>query len=166
MQSKYFVIQKSSLSGSLYLCIMVAFDSWQQSALRVTGGSSQILWEVRQEERHRRRRVERSHIPNPSGSVSVGRWWRTTPKRVPGLLWGSTSAGPLLPTEVCKRRITLLPKPAQNTRPLILWLTCTSVCVWIICTRHPKPTPNSMSAGTGVKVAAGRMIFKWQASSH
>lgn len=128
-------------------------------AFRVRRGSSQILSEVQQEERHRRRWGERPRIPNPSGSSSVGRWWRTAPKRGPELLWGSTSASPLLRTEECKRRIMLLPSPAQNTRLLILWLTCTSVCVLITCIRHPKPTPNSMSAGTGVKVAASRIFW-------
>lgn len=127
-------------------------------AFRVRRGSSQILWGVRQEERHRRRRGERSRIPNPSGSGTVGRWWRTGPKTGPELLWGSTSACPLPRTEEHERRITLLPNPAQHTHLLVLGLTCTSVCVLIICTRHPRPTPNSMSAGTAVKVAA-RCIF-------
>lgn len=77
-------------------------------------GSSQILWAVRQEGRRRRRWGERSRSPDPSGSGSVGWWRRTAPKTVPELLWGSTSASPLLQTAEQRRRITLPPKMSQG----------------------------------------------------
>lgn len=44
------------------------------------------------------------------------------------------------------------------THLLILWLTWTSDCVLIICTRHPKPTPNSMSVGIWVKEAVTKSV--------
>lgn len=46
----------------------------------------------------------------------------------------------------------MLPQNRRNVTQLLpLWLTWTSDCVLIICTRHPKPTPNSMSVGLWVK---------------
>lgn len=39
-------------------------------------------------------------------------------------------------------------------------ITCILECVLTICTRHPKPTPNSMSEGNTVKEAVDEHVHK------